>query len=166
MLIRAGASPGKKIREQEKRRAVFAARLFYCGTSMCSRLRRRVLAGTIGQAFVLPDVGERPKSTRRKGMKQLPIYIATLAAVAAIGMPASQAADAQSGIIVAQATSPGDANHPGSQPAFATQGQPEQSSAAQQQPAQPAAQQQRQSTAPTAARRAQPATTGSGSQQR
>jgi hypothetical protein len=108
-------------------------------------------------------------------MKQFPIYIAAIAAVAVIGAPASQAADAQSGIIVAQATSPGDPAHPGSQPSF----MPKEQSSAQQQPAQPAAQapqqggqptaqsqQRRQSAAPTAARRTQPATTGSGSQQR
>jgi hypothetical protein len=107
-------------------------------------------------------------------MKQLPIYIAALAAVAAIGVPAAQATDTQSGIIVAQATSPGDPAHPGSQPAFA---RPEQSSGQTQQPAQPAAQAPQQGSQPTAQsqqRRQSTAqspqkkkeTTGSGSSQR
>jgi hypothetical protein len=140
-----------------------------------SSLALVVVPGTNGQAVVFAV--RRGNNEVRKTMKQFPIYIAAIAAVAAIGAPASQAADTQSGIIVAQATSPADANHPGSQPAFA---RPEQSSAQTQQPAQPAAQapqqgsqptaqsqeQRRQSTAQSPQRRGQPATTGSGSPQR
>lgn len=109
-------------------------------------------------------------------MKQLPLLVAALAAAAAIGAPATQAADTQSSIIVAQATSPGDPNHPSSQPAFARQGQepaaqtqqPAQSAAQPQLGAQPTAQSQQQRRPATAQspRRGQPATTGSGGQAR
>jgi hypothetical protein len=101
--------------------------------------------------------------------QQLPIYIATIAAVA-LGAPAIQAADTQSGIIVAQATSPGDPSHPGSTPSFMPKDQSAQAQPAAK-PATPAPQRKHSAAstgkqrhaAQSPQRRHEPSTTGSSS---